>query len=93
MTKQEFDAIVKDSVDGGNTRADAEAYVIAGHKIETDDKGKPVFGGDAEAGHGSGKGLTKLTRDELLAEAANVAADVTPDMNKKQLIQAIKAAA
>lgn len=43
MKKAEFDRIVKESVDGGNSKADAEAYVVSGFKIPTDDKGKPVF--------------------------------------------------
>lgn len=43
MTKQEFDAIVKDAVAAGADRGEAEAYVIRGHKIPTDKSGKPVF--------------------------------------------------
>ena len=46
MTREEFDAIVKGAVDAGAAKADAEAYVIAGHKIPTK-AGKPVFEGDA----------------------------------------------
>ncbi len=34
MNKQEFDRIVKESVDNGNTREAAEAYVRAGFKID-----------------------------------------------------------
>lgn len=43
MNKQEFDQIVKDSVAAGNTKAAAEAHVIAGYHIPTDSKGSPVF--------------------------------------------------
>lgn len=43
MTKQEFDRIVKDAVDNGADRKDAEAYVTRGFKLPVDTKGNPVF--------------------------------------------------
>jgi hypothetical protein len=47
MTRKDFDAIVKGAVDAGAAKADAEAYVIAGHKIPTNKDGRPVFSDEA----------------------------------------------
>lgn len=48
MNRQEFDAIVNDSVKNGNDRASAEAYVIAGYKLE----GKPAAEKNSSAADG-----------------------------------------
>lgn len=37
MTKQEFDAIVNDAVKNGADRKAAEAYVVAGYRLDAKD--------------------------------------------------------
>lgn len=53
MTKQEFDAIVAESVKAGANKAEAKEYVVSGFHLPVDDKGKPVFEQSAASGQPS----------------------------------------